>query len=135
VDTTIRLWDPQRGTESARLEGHAGKVYALCLLPDGRLASGSTDRTIRLWDPQRGTETACLRGHDGYMVTALCLLPDGRLASGSTDNTIRLWDRQSGAETARLEIDAPTTSCAVLADCGLVAGDLAGRLHWLEIVN
>jgi WD40 repeat protein len=38
------------GAESARLEGHSFPVTALCVLPDGRLASGSNDNTIRLWD-------------------------------------------------------------------------------------
>src|SRR5205823_4658481 len=78
-------------TETARLEGHSGGVRALCVLPDGRRASGSGDSTIRLSDVARGTETARLEGHSGG-VSALCVLPDGRLASGSWDNTIRLWD-------------------------------------------
>ena len=79
------------GAETARLEGHTDWVQALCLLPDGRLASGSKDNTIRLWDVATGAETARLEGHTNG-VQALCLLPDGRLASGSWDNTIRLWD-------------------------------------------
>jgi hypothetical protein len=32
--------------EAARLEGHSSRVAALCVLPDGRLASGSRDSTI-----------------------------------------------------------------------------------------
>jgi WD40 repeat protein len=83
------------GAETARLEGHSGPVWTLCVLPDGRLASGSYDNTIRLWDVTAGAETARLEGHSGS-VAALCMLPDGRLASGSWDNTIRLWDVTAG---------------------------------------
>jgi hypothetical protein len=100
-DRTIRLWDPARGAETARLASHGGWVLALAVLPDGRLASGSFDRTIRLWAPASGAETARLAGHGGW-VLALAVLPDGRLASGGDDRTIRLWDPASGAETARL---------------------------------
>ncbi len=92
---TERLSLTPPGAETARLEGHSGQVLALCVLPDGRLASGSGDNTIRLWDVTAGAETARLEGHSGS-VAALCMLPDGRLASGSWDNTIRLWDVTAG---------------------------------------
>jgi WD40 repeat protein len=121
------------GSETARLKHHPNSVLALCLLPDGRLASGAGDNTIRLWDVASGAETARLEGHSGR-VAALCLLPDGRLASGSSDNTIRLWDIAAKREITRLEIDAPVRCFASLVDNRLVAGDALGRLHWLEIV-
>jgi hypothetical protein len=124
---------PPGGAETARLEGHSYAVSALCVLPDGRLASGSYDGTIRLWDMTAGAETARLEGHSGE-VGALCMLPGGRLASGSSDGTIRLWDTTTGAETARLEADAPLLCLTALADLHLVAGDTLGRLHWLEVV-
>ena len=41
-DKTIRLWEVTSGAETARLEGHSSAVSALCLLPDGRLAAGTT---------------------------------------------------------------------------------------------
>jgi APAF-1 helical domain/WD domain, G-beta repeat len=90
------------GAETARLEGHWSPIRALCLLPNGRRASGSSDSTIRQWDAAAGVETARLEGHSDR-VTALCLLSDSRLASGSSDKSIRLWDAAAGVETARLE--------------------------------
>jgi WD40 repeat protein len=122
-DKTIRLWDVMSGAETARLEGLWGPVLALCLLPDGQLASsGSWESTIRLWDVTRGVETARLEGHSRG-VAALCLTPDGRLASGSWDSTIRLWDVATGAATARLEghSDRVTTLC-LLPDGRLASG-------------
>ena len=121
------------GAESARLEGHSDSVHALCVLPDGRLASGSRDYTIRLWDVKTGAESARLEGHS-KSVKALCVLPDGRLASGSSDNTIRLWDITGRREIARLEVDAQVGCLAALLDGRVVAADGNHRLHWLEII-
>jgi WD40 repeat protein len=131
---TIRLWDTAAGAETARLAGHAGWVNALCLLTDGRLASGSRDGTIRLWDVAAAAETARLEGHEGS-VSALCRLPDARLASASDDKTIRLWDAAAGEETARLEFDAAILAIAAIAPNRIVAADMLGRLHWLQVTD
>jgi WD40 repeat protein len=119
----IRLWDMTTGAEIGSLEGHpiAG-VFALCLLADGRLASGSQDCTIRLWDLTTGAATACLSGHTGT-VNALCALPDGRLATGSSDKTIRLWDVKTVAETIRIKGHADEVNAlCLLADGRLASG-------------
>ena len=78
-----------------------GGVTALCLLDDGRLASGFEDHTIRLWNTRTGAQTARLEGHLGE-VSALCVLSNFWLASGSSDETIRFWDLTTSTEIARL---------------------------------
>jgi WD40 repeat protein len=77
-------------------------IQALCLLPDGSVASGHLTGEINIWDIARGAKIGHLRGHTDA-VEALCVLNDGRLASGSRDKTIRLWDyRRGGTEAACL---------------------------------
>jgi WD40 repeat protein len=51
-------------------QGHSDLVNALCVLPDGRLASGSFDHTIRLWDVNTGAETARLEAPEEIVVVA-----------------------------------------------------------------
>ena len=81
------------GVEEAVLEGHTGGVRSLAALPNGLLASGSTDKTVRVWDVGARACVAVLEGHGGR-ACALAVLPDGRLASGSecnNDPLIRVW--------------------------------------------
>jgi len=127
------------GAETARFEGHSGGVSALCVLPDGSLASGGsrdgTDGTIRLWDVTAGAETARLEGHS-HWVSALCVLPDGRLASGSYDGTIRLWDATTGAETARLEGHSyGVRALCVLHDGRLASGSNEGTIRLWDVTT
>ena len=74
--------------EIARLEGHSDWIRALCVLPDGRLASGSSDNTIRLWDVKTGAESARLEIDAG--VGCLVALLDGRLVAGPANGRL-VW--------------------------------------------
>jgi WD40 repeat protein len=104
ADGTIRVWDPEDGTELGRLEGHTDWVRSVGWSPDGtRLVSGSNDGTIRIWDPNERTELGRLEGHTGG-VRSVGWSPDGtRLVSGSADGTIRIWDPNERTELGRLE--------------------------------
>ena len=61
-------------------------MFALALLPDGRLASGSWDNTVRLWDMNTGAEITRLEVDAA--VFCLTALPEGGLVAG--DNSGRL---------------------------------------------
>jgi WD40 repeat protein len=121
------------GTETARLEGHTDSVTALCMLPDGRLASGSDDTKIRLWDIKTAVENACVEGHSN-LVWALCSLADGRLASGSADTTIRWWDVKKGGESGRLEghTDSVRALC-LLPDERLASGSSDNTIRLWDV--
>jgi WD40 repeat protein len=50
-DKTVRVWDPETGTELHQLSGHTNSVVSVAWSPDGtRLASASEDGV----DPVRG---------------------------------------------------------------------------------
>jgi len=101
------------------LDGHSGSVWALCMLSDGRLASGSVDHTIGLWEARTGAETARLKGRSD--VYSLLSLPDGRLISGH--NKIRLWDVKTETETATLDTHSSwVTALCMQSDARLVSG-------------
>ena len=94
-DSTVRLWDPERGQELRTLTGHTGVVWALAWGQLGDrpvLASGGGgDSTVRLWDPERGQELRTLTGHTGWVRALAWGQLGGRpvLASGGGGATAR----------------------------------------------
>ena len=52
-DTTVKLWELERGSCVLSLAKHQEPVYSLAFSPDGRyIASGSFDRGINIWSTQ-----------------------------------------------------------------------------------
>ena len=63
----------------------------MAFLPNGCLASGSSDKTIKLWDLDEQKEVRTLEEH-GDLVVSLKVLKNGNLASYSHDNTMKIWN-------------------------------------------
>jgi phospholipase A-2-activating protein len=64
------------------LSGHAQAVWAVLVLQDKSVVTGSADKTIKRWVHGRLTNT--YNGHTDC-VRALAVLPGGRFASCSND--------------------------------------------------
>jgi hypothetical protein len=134
ADRTLKVWEVESGRELRTLQGHSGWVYGVALSGDGRRAvSASWDKTLKVWEVEGGRELRTLQGHS-HGVLGVALSWDGRRAvSASYDNTLKLWDLESGVVLATFTCDGAAHSCAFINDRKLIAGDFAGRVHFLEL--
>lgn len=135
-DRTIRLWNPDLGTEIKKFEAHGYEVLSISVSHDNtKFASSGGDRSVFVWDVTAGVTTRRLAGHMGK-VNVVELNADATvLASGSYDSTVRLWDLRAPArapiqvlEEARdavqtLHVDATT----------IVAGSVDGHVRTYDL--
>ncbi|MBI5245218.1 MAG: caspase family protein [Elusimicrobia bacterium] len=102
-DKTISVWDLDKGTRLAALQGHRSRVRAAAIAPDGRtLATGADDRTVMLWEVASGRAVQSITGLS-KSVGAVAFSPDGAtVASGDDGGTIELWNVKFGKSQGRL---------------------------------
>ena len=66
---TVRVWDLESGECIRTLKGHADRVSAVDITPDGRRVvsgSGGQDRTLRVWDVASGRCERTLEGDPNF---------------------------------------------------------------------
>ncbi|MDX6696087.1 MAG: hypothetical protein QOF02_3690 [Blastocatellia bacterium] len=137
-DTTVHLWDMQRGQQGPPLRGHSGMALGVAFSPDGALvASCARDTTVGLWDATSGRPLHKLAGHTN-LVGSVAFSPDGRqLASASEDRTVRVWSVETGAYLGGTSAESsgpvqavvwsPDGSIYISQSCGLKG--IVVRLH------
>ena len=97
------------------------------------LATGSANSTIKLWEVTTGKETMTLKGHSGS-VNGVALSADGRRAvSASFDSTLKVWDLETALLIATFTCDSAGLCCVFAGEKMIVAGDGAGRVHFLSL--
>lgn len=110
-DTTVRVWDIQKGRMLRLLQGHSNSVRCLDVCGN-RVVSGSYDASCRvrpsrlylrmlidaalqIWNVDTGE---CLHVLDGHEQEIYSVAFDGvRVVSGGMDTTVRVWDAMSGS--------------------------------------
>jgi WD40 repeat protein len=135
-DKTLKVWDLETGRELRTLEGHSYAVYGVAVSPDGRRAvSASWDKTLKVWDLETGRELRTLEGHSSS-VNGVAVSAGGRRAvSASSDNTLRVWDLEVRSCVATFTCDASAQCCAFAGEHSIIAGDFAGRVHFLQLME
>jgi WD40 repeat protein len=66
-DSTLKVWDLEKGQELRTLRGHSSWVRAVAVTPDGlKVVSASSGNTLKVWDLEKGEVIATFTG-DGSM--------------------------------------------------------------------
>jgi WD40 repeat protein len=117
------------------LEGHLDSVNGVALTVEGEWAvSASLDQTLKVWGLESGRLARTLEGH-AASVMGVAVTPDGKRAiSASYDHTLKVWDLKTGLPLATFHCDASVNCCAVAGPL-ILAGDAAGRVHFLLLVE
>lgn len=133
-DSSLIVWDADRGAARRVLRFHATTVTALVSLPNACFASAGEDTRIALWCGEEAKPVRVLEGHTAP-VSSLAVSRNGALlASSSWDGTARLWPLgpDAGATDARVieGHKGPVTSSAFLADdSALVTAGYDGQVR------
>ncbi|TPX74781.1 hypothetical protein CcCBS67573_g03935 [Chytriomyces confervae] len=100
ADSTIRVWDVDRGYATHLFKGHSGVISALTFF-NGKsnnilLASASDDCKVRIWDLKTKKCVSVLDNHVS-VVRGVAFSVDGRyLLSGGRDKILNVWEVSSG---------------------------------------
>jgi WD40 repeat protein len=117
-DFTVRLWDPNTGTERARIDLAASNPPpSIALSPDGKvLASGAED--VRLWDVATGKQTRKLDTlEESSGPWSVAFSPDGKTIAAGGNGLITVWDTSSGKRLrSRARLEAHVRAVAFVPD-------------------
>jgi len=135
-DKTLKIWDLETGSELRTLQGHTDRVNGVAVSPDGgRTVSASDDQTLKVWDLETGRELRSLQGHSGWVMGVAVSADGQRAVSAPWDDTLKVWDLKVGAAVATFTCDASAQCCAFARAHSIAAGDIAGRVHFLELIE
>lgn len=91
-DSTVRLWDVERGECLNTLTRHTEPVYSVAFSPDGKfLASGSFDKCVHIWSARSGQLVHSYKGTGG--IFEVCWNSRGdKVGASASDGSVFVLD-------------------------------------------
>jgi WD40 repeat protein len=134
-DGTVTVRDFASGEALATHACHLGRVTALAATGDGSVVlSASEDGKLSSWDAASGRRLDAREAHASW-IPSVAVSHDGRIGASVGHSQLRLWDLAGGCEPlCTFTADSALYTCALSADGRMVvAGEAAGRLHFLQL--
>jgi len=116
-DSTIKVWNREKGELLTTLQGHTGRVSSVAISKErGLIVSGSSDKTVRVWQAETGQLIKTLTGHSA-IVSQVAINPEGsRAVSGGKDRKLIAWDLPTGQILRSIDTGAPVSTVALSQD-------------------
>ncbi|KAH7923936.1 WD40 repeat-like protein [Leucogyrophana mollusca] len=135
-DRTVRLWNPELGTEIKTFAAHGYEVLSISVSHDNAsFASSGGDRSVFVWDVTAGVTTRRLAGHMSKVNVVELNDNATVLASGSYDSTVRLWDlrAQSRAPIQILEEAGDAVQTLHVDSTSIISGSVDGHVRTYDL--
>eukprot|EP01065_Artemidia_motanka_P036652 TRINITY_DN4460_c0_g1_i1.p1 TRINITY_DN4460_c0_g1~~TRINITY_DN4460_c0_g1_i1.p1 ORF type:complete len:1145 (+),score=348.44 TRINITY_DN4460_c0_g1_i1:73-3507(+) len=131
----VKAWSISARKCVKTIEAHADAVWALRLLNDGRLLSGSSDSTVKLWDNPT-TNPTCIRVLTGHQGQVRHLLVQGNvLFSCSKDGTVAVWNMDTWMVTEVLGGHEKTVTSMTLQNNQLCTGSFDKHINRWDVTD
>lgn len=139
-DTTVKVWNAQKGFCMSTLKTHRDYVQALAYAKDReQVASAGLDKEIFLWDVNTLTAltasnntvtTSNLHGSRDSIYSLAMNPPGTVIVSGSTENTLRVWDPRTCNRLMKLKGHTENIKALVVSPDGthVISGSSDGTI-------
>lgn len=139
-DTTVKVWNAQKGFCMSTLKTHRDYVQALAYAKDReQVASAGLDKEIFLWDVNTLTAltasnntvtTSNLHGSRDSIYSLAMNPPGNVIVSGSTENTLRVWDPRTCTRLMKLKGHTENIKALVVSPDGthVISGSSDGTI-------
>lgn len=132
-DSTVRIWDAEKGGDAKKIFHHGNWVEAVCISSDGdRIVSCGRDGKIKVWAIEREDEPLrVLEGHVGPIWDIDFQESNEWIVSGGADGTVRVWRTNESCPFYTFQFHSTAVhSVAISADGKSVAsGSVDGHIR------
>ncbi|KAB5595997.1 Mitogen-activated protein kinase organizer 1 [Ceratobasidium theobromae] len=127
-DRTIRLWNPDSGTEIKKYEGHGYEVLGISVAHDNsRFASGGGDRSVFLWNVTTGTTERRMPGHLGKINAVAFNVDESVLASAYGKRA------QNRTPIQVLDEARDSITCLHIGSTEIISGSVDGHVRTYDL--
>ena len=102
-DAAVRVWDVDKGEESAVMNSHKRGIRSIATSDDGKRLATASDRELKLWDAEKHELLSDLGG-ENFGAKFVAMSPNGAwMVSITRDGTAQLWDVEKKSEKSKLD--------------------------------